>query len=100
MDTSFIRAEDKFVATRYIYKSSEDSKAYADADCTTQLTTSELKNAFIKGVTIVLPSDGGLVVPFQYSESDSVGSVSYITPNGTTATSADIASLAAVADPE
>ena len=99
MDKVLQRAEDKFVATRYIYKSSEDAKAYADADCTIQLTTSELKNAYIKGALIVLPSDGGLVAPFQYSESDSVGSVSYITPNGTTATSADIASLAAVADP-
>ena len=99
MDKLTIRAEDKYVAVRYIYNKANDSYAYADADCTTKLTTSELKNAFLKGAVIVLASDAGLAKPIQYSVSESVGSVTYIVPNGTTATSADIASLSAVADP-
>lgn len=100
MEKTYIRAEDIDVATRYIYNSAEDSKAYADAACTVQLTTSELKNYFIKGAVIVLAEDAGIVAPFGYAEDDGVGSISYITPNSTTATSADIASLVAVADPE
>ncbi|MBP5598007.1 MAG: hypothetical protein J6Y02_21745 [Pseudobutyrivibrio sp.] len=99
MDKLTIRAEDKYVAVRYIYNKSNDSYAYADAECTTKLTTSELKNAFLKGAVIVLAEDAGLAKPIQYSESESVGSVAYIVPNGTTATSADIASLSGVADP-
>lgn len=89
-------AKDVHVVATIIYASS--SKAYKDADCTVQYKTSELKEAFTKGALIQLAEDAGIVVPFQYAESSSVGSVYYITPNGTTATSADIAALAAVAD--
>lgn len=91
-------AKDKYVAAYIIYKKANESKAYVDAGCTTQFTTSDLKDAFIKGAIIILDDDA-IVKPIKYAESSSVGSVYYIKPNGTTATSADIASLAAVADP-
>lgn len=92
-------ANEQHVRAILIYKKTSETKAYVDAAFTTQYITSDLKNAFIKGAVIVL-EDGSLVKPIKYTESSSVGSVSYITPNGTTATSADIAALAAVADPE
>lgn len=92
-------ANEQHVRAILIYKKTSETKAYVDAAFTTQYTTSDLKNAFIKGAVIVL-EDGSLIKPVKYAESSSVGSVSYITPNGTTATSADIAALAAVADPE
>ena len=92
-------ANEQHVRAFVIYKKANQTKAYADSDCTIQLTTSELKNIFIKGALIKLDS-GDLVKPIKYAESSSVGSVYYIVPNGTTATSADIASLAATADPE
>lgn len=92
-------ANEQHVRAILIYKKTSETKAYVDAAFTTQYTTSDLKNAFIKGAVIVL-EDGSLVKPVKYAESSSVGSVSYITPNGTTVTSADIAALAAVADPE
>lgn len=98
MDKLFQDAKDRYVVATYIYNKSTDSKAYKDSACTEQFKTSELKEVFLKGGIIVLASDGGLVVPFKYAESSSVGSVYYIKPNGTTATSADIASLVAVAD--
>lgn len=88
-------AKDVPVAVTVIY--TDDGKAYADAACEEQFTTSELKDAFVKGALISI-EDVGLVSPFQYSEDEGVGSVSYITPNGTTATSADIASIVAKAD--
>ena len=92
-------ANEQHVRAIVIYKKANQTKAYVDAGCTIQFTTSELKNAFIKGAVIKL-GDAEFVKPVKYAESSSVGSVYYITPNGTTATSADIASLAAVADPE
>lgn len=92
-------ANEQHVRAFVIYKKANQTKAYADADLTIQLTTSELKNIFIKGALIKLDT-GDLVKPIKYAESSSVGSVYYIVPNGTTATSADIASLVAAADPE
>ena len=99
MDKFFQRAEDKNVAAVAIYEKSGETKAYKDAACTQQFYTSELKNAFIKGAIIVLASNAGYVIPVKYAESSSVGSVYYIKPNSTTATSADIGTLAALADP-
>lgn len=98
MDKIYQDANDKNVAAFIIYKKSGQTKAYADADCTVQLTTSELKDAFIKGAIVKL-EDGALVAPIKYDESSSIGSIYYIKPNGTTATSADIASLVAAANP-
>lgn len=90
--------KDVHVVATLVYKKTGETKAYKDAACTEQYKTSELKEAFVKGAIVVL-EDESMVVPVKYAESSSVGSVYYITPNGTTATSADIAALAAVADP-
>ena len=97
MDKIFEDANEQHVRAIYIYKKANQTKAYVDAAFTTQFKTSELKNAFLKGAVIKLDS-GDIVKPIKYTESSNVGSVAYIVPNGTTATSADIASLAAVAD--
>lgn len=91
-------ANDQHVRAFMIYKKTGQTKAYVDSALTEQFVTSKLKEIFIKGALIKL-EDGTLVKPIKYAESSSVGSVYYIVPNGTTATSADIASLAAVADP-
>ena len=98
MSKIFEDAKDLHVVATIIYNKSTDTKAYKDSACTVQYKTSELKEAFIKGAIIVLASNGGYVKPVKYSETSSVGSVFYIKPNTTTATSADIASLVAVAD--
>ena len=95
MDKIYDQLKDVHVAAVVIYAYS--GGAYADADHETQLKTSELKDAYIKGALISL-GDGGFVSPFGYSESEGIGSVSYIVANATTATSADIATLEAVAD--
>jgi len=98
MDKIYQDANDKNVAAVIIYKKSAQTKAYADSACTVQLTTAELKDAFVKGAVIKL-EDGAFVKPIKYDETSSIGSVYYIKPNGTTATSADIASLVAAANP-
>ena len=61
-------------------------------------TASELSKAKT-GALIVIDTDE-YAVPVGYAESSNIGSVTYIVANSTTATSADIATLVAVADPE
>lgn len=90
-------ANDQHV-TFTIYKKTGETKAYKDSACTVQYTTSELNHAVLRGAVIVL-EDGSIKLPIGYAVSSSIGSVSYIVPNGTAETSADIASLVAVADP-
>lgn len=90
--------KDKNVAHYLIYAGG-DGKAYTDSAKSVQFTTSALKEYFLKGAVIVVDTDE-YAMPVGYAESSSVGSVTYIVPNGTTATSADIATLVAVADPE
>lgn len=96
MDKIFEHANDLHVRGTYIYKKASDTAAYVDAAYTVKFKTSELKNAFLKGA--VINASGVLSKPIGYSEASNVGSVTYIVPNGTTATSADIAKLSAVAD--
>lgn len=87
--------KDLHVVSTLVY--AYNNKAYSDAAHEHQMKTSELKEAFIKGCMIVVDDDE-FAYPIGYAESSNVGSISYIVPNGTTATSADIAALAAVAD--
>lgn len=91
-------AKDLHVVATLIYKKTAETKAYKDSDLTIQYATSELKEVFTKGALIVL-EDGSIVKPFKYVLDSTIGTVYYIEPNGVTATSADIASLVATADP-
>lgn len=96
MDRIFEHANDLHVRATYIYAKASDTAAYADAGYTVKFKTSELKEAFLKGA--VINASGKLYKPVAYVEASKVGKVSYIIPNTTTATSADIATLSAVAD--
>lgn len=91
MDKIFDDYKDVHVAVVKVYVN--DSKAYEDSNFTKQLTTSELKEAFVKGLLIV-ESDDAFAKPVRYSVADSVGSISYIASNGSVVTAS------AVADPE
>lgn len=98
MDKIYQDSKDVYVSANVIYDKG-DGKAYSDSGKTTQLTTSALKDAFLKGAIIFL-NDESYAIPVSYSEASSIGSIAYIVPNAVTATSADIATLVAVADPE
>lgn len=98
MSAIYQDSKDVYVANYIIYAGG-DGKAYTDSAKTVQFTTSALKDYFLKGAVIVVDEDE-YAVPVGYAESSSVGSVTYIVPNSVTATSADIATLVAVADPE
>lgn len=98
MDRIYQDSDDVYVSNNVIY--TDGTYAYADQAKTTKVKTSELLNAFLKGCVIYLAA-GEYAVPIGYKASGTplVGTVSYIVPNSTTATSADIATISGVADP-
>ncbi len=93
MDRLFDDAKDKNVSATYIYGKSSDTKAYADAGCTIQMKTSEMKEAFLKRALVVIGDD--LYIPVSFGVVSKAGTVKYIKPNTTTATSADLGTLTA-----
>ena len=89
----FDDAKDKNVSATYIYGKTSDTKAYADEACTVQMKTSELREAVLKRAVIIIGD--AVYIPVSFSVASNVGSVGYIKPNSSTATSADIGSLTA-----
>ena len=96
MDKIFDQAKDKNVAAIVIYGKGSDGKAYADANGTTQLKTSELKDAFLKRAIIQIGNE--YFIPVTFSITSNVGTVKYAKPNSSTATSADLGSLVSIKD--
>jgi hypothetical protein len=96
MDRIYEQSKDLHVVAVKIY--ANDGKAYVDAAHTTQFKTSELKEAFIKGCIVI--GEDSLSFPVGYAETEGVGGIAVIVPNSTTATSADIDTIVAVADDE
>ena len=89
----FDDAKDKNVSATDIYGKASDTKAYADEACTVQMKTSELREAVLKRAVIIIGD--AVYIPVSFSVASNVGSVGYIKPNSSTATSADIGSLTA-----
>lgn len=96
MEKIFDQAKDKNVSAVVIYGKGTDGKAYADAEGTTQLKTSELKDAFLKRAVIKIGTD--YFIPVSFSVTSNIGTVKYAKPNSSTATSADLGSLVSVKD--
>lgn len=94
MEKIFDQAKDKNVAAIVIYGKGSDGKAYADANGTTQLKTSELKDAFLKRAIIQIGTE--YFIPVTFSVASGIGTVKYAKPNSTTATSADLGSLVSI----
>lgn len=85
----FKKSKDKDVAAVMIYgKTTGDNKAYIDADCTIPYGTAALEEAFVNGALIVIGKEKFKPVSFKIAYG--VGTINYIKPNGTIATSADI----------
>ena len=95
MNKIFEQSKDLHVSASVIYGKA-DGKAYADEACTVQMTTAELKEAVIKRAIIQIGTD--IFIPVAFTVVSKAGTVRYVKPNSTTATSADIASLSAVAE--
>lgn len=89
-------ANDVHVRGVYIYKKASDTKAYTDSGCINQFTTSELKNAFLKGS--VIDASGVLYRPVSLTIANNVATITYVTTDATTVTTAKLATLVSKAD--
>lgn len=96
MDRIYNRAEDKNSANIIVYGKASDTKAYSDEACTMQCTTSELKNAFMKGCIVAIGSDS-TYYPVSLSIASKVATLTYAKA-GSTSGSAATATLVSVAD--
>ena len=96
MDRIYNRAEDKNSANIIVYGKASDNKAYSDAACTMQCTTSELSNAFMKGCIVAIGSDS-LYYPVSLSIDSKVATLTYAKA-GSTSGSAATATLVSIAD--
>nr|DAP46084.1 MAG TPA: hypothetical protein [Caudoviricetes sp.] len=94
MDRIYNDAKDKNVSAVVIY--GKTNKAYSDKECTVQMTTSELCEAFKKRGVIDI--SGKLYAPLSYSVASDVGSVIYVDPKSGEATTAVLGSLSAAKD--
>ena len=97
MDRIYNRAEDKNSANIIVYGKASDTKAYSDKACTMQCTTSELKNAFMKGCVVAIGDDMYYPVALSVASSTKVATLTYAKA-GSTAGSAATATLVSVAD--
>lgn len=96
MDRIYNRAEDKNSANIIVYGKASDTKAYSDEACTMQCTTSELKNAFMKGCIVAIGSDS-MYYPVSLSIASKVATLTYAKA-GSTSGSAATATLVSIAD--
>lgn len=98
MDRIWNRAEDKNSANIIVYAKASDTKAYSDEACTMQCTTSELKNAFMKGCIVVIgSSDVYYPISLSIASSTKIATLTYA-KSGSTAGTAATATLVSVAD--
>lgn len=96
MDRIWNRAEDKTSANIIVYGKASDTKAYSDEACTMQCTTSELKNAFMKGCIVAIGSDS-MYYPVSLNIASKVATLTYAKA-GSSSGSAATATLVSVAD--
>lgn len=86
MEKIFEQAKDLHVVATYVYGNGTDTNAYADAECTKQFTTSELKEVFVKGALIKI--NDGLYKAANFID----GAIGYVNASG------EVETLVSVAD--
>lgn len=96
MDRIYEDAKDVHVRAICVYGKASDTAAYVDSACTEKFKTSDLKEAFLKGTVIVI--GGEYYKPISFVVNSSVGKVTYVTADKSTATTAVLATLSAVKD--
>lgn len=89
-------AKDLHVRAVYVYKKASETKAYKDEGCTEQFTASELKDAYLKGAVINV--SGALYKPVALTIAANAATVTYVTADSQTATTAKLATLTSQAD--
>lgn len=83
---------DKNIAARKVYTKAADTFAYANADCTEKISAADLQDAFIKGMVIV-DATGIRFLPVSCEIKKNVATVTYVTTDSTTSTTAKLATV-------
>ena len=92
MDNIFMNVRDKNIAARKVYTKAADTFAYADADCTKKISAADLQDTFIKGMVIV-DATGIQYLPVSCEVKKNVATVTYVTTDSTTSTTAKLATV-------
>lgn len=91
MNKIFEHYNDLHVRGTYVYAKANDVYVYSDSDKTVKIDAAKLKDLFLKGVIIDL--SGKLYKPTGLAVNNGVVSLSYVTPDTDTATTAVMALL-------
>lgn len=89
MENIHINSDDVNVAARKVYVKT-DGYAYEEKDCKTKIGCEELHDAFIKGMLIV-DAAGVEYKPVSCSVVKNVATITYVTTDSSTATTAKLA---------
>ena len=91
MEKIYINANDRNVAARRVYVKA-DGIGYIEEDFKTKITADELRDAFIKGLVIV-DTAGVEYLPVSCKVASNVATVTYVTTDSKTATTAKLATV-------
>lgn len=92
MEKIYEQLNDLHVAAVKVYAKANDSYAYYDSAKTIKVSSADLLNLYRKGRIVIV--DGSVeYVPISYGISSSVGTLTYVKTDGTTATTAVLATL-------
>ena len=83
---------DLHVSGVMVYKKTADAYAYSDSNKTVKIDAASLKDLFEKGVMIIVDGDVEYK-PVSFSIVETVGTVTYVKTDDTTATTAVLATL-------
>lgn len=84
-------SDDVNVAVRKVYGKANDAYAYYDSACKNKVTCADLQDAYIKGLMIDVA--GTLYKPISCAVSGNVATVTYVTTDSSTATTAKLATV-------
>lgn len=91
MDKIYEQAKDLHVAAYIAYVKKGDKYAYTDAECQKKFTTSELADAFKKGLLVI--AEGVTYTPTSCKVEKNVATVTYVTADASTPTTAKLATI-------
>lgn len=94
MDKIYENFSDTNVAVTKVYTKA-DGFAYADKACKIKISADDLENLFVKGM-VVVGSDSVIYKPISCKISNKVATVTYVTTDTTTATTAKLATVKSV----
>ena len=92
MDHIFENANDQHIRGTYVYAKANDAYAYANAGKTVKINAATLEELFLRGIIVI--SGTSQYVPTSLKVASGVATITYVTADGTTATTAVLATLA------